>query len=79
MEKSEPYQVAYNYLVESESFKKLNVDEDRVKWSSISLKGIIDKSDTNEIAFSVEGKEYEVISHRENGAWNVCEECTKFR
>lgn len=75
IEKTETYQVAYNYLVESESFKKLDVDEDRIKWRSMS----ITKSDTNEITFSVEGKEYEVISHNENGSWKVCEDCTKFK
>lgn len=79
MEKSEPYQAAYSYLVESESFKKLDVNEERIKWSSISSKGIIDKSDTNEITFLVEGEEYKVVSHNENGTWVVCQDCTDFR
>ncbi|MBQ6795653.1 MAG: helix-turn-helix domain-containing protein [Clostridia bacterium] len=79
LEKSEPYQAAYNYLIESESFKRLNINEERVKWISLSGVGIIVKGDTNEVTFQVEGRIFEVISHKENGKWVVCEDCTTFR
>lgn len=79
LEKSEPYQVAYNYLIESESFKRLNVDVDRVKWTSISAVGIAVKGETNEVTFQVEGRTFKVTSHKENEKWIVCEDCTRFR
>ena len=50
-----------------------------MKFNYYEILGISYKSDTNEITFLVEGEEYKVVSHNENGTWVVCQDCTDFR
>ena len=81
--KTEEYKIAYEYLVESDSFKELGVDESKIilnRYSSSTYS--YENSDaivqTAEIGFIVRSKSFEVVCHEKNDVWIVCEECTKF-
>lgn len=82
--KSEEYKLAYNYFVESETFKLLEVDESKIfnnryssKWN-YTENGNYDYK-TAEISFMVKFKTYVVVCHYKDDIWTVCEECTRFK
>jgi len=80
---SEEYKVAYSYLVESRAFKELNVDESKISFNQYSLQthtanGDSSASKTVRIGFVVNFKSFEIVCHKENGVWKVCDECTLF-
>ena len=80
---SEEYKVAYSYFVESETFKKLNVDESKIRFNQYSLNtyktaNSSSVSQTVRIGFMVKFEFFEVVCHKENGVWQVCDECTLF-
>lgn len=74
--KTEEYMVAYSYFTESLAFRKLGVDESKIRHNSYTLTKADGVAQTAEIGFSVKGRSYTVICHKYNGTWVVCEECT---
>ena len=80
---TEEYKVAYSYFVESQAFKKLNVDESEIHFNQYSLQTYTSNhynsvSQTVKIGFIVNFKSFEVVCHKENDIWQVCNECTLF-
>ena len=80
---SEEYKVAYNYLVSSDAFEKLNVDESKIRFNLYSYSRQISSNGksvihTAEIGFAVKFRSFNVICHKENGIWQVCDDCTRF-
>ena len=80
---TEEYKVAYSYFVESDAFKNLNVDESKICFNQYSLHTYTSKdnssvSQTVKIGFIVKFKFFEVVCHKENDIWQVCNECTLF-
>ncbi len=82
--KTEEYKVAYNYLIESQKFKEVGVDESKIWFNQYSRTTYSnpngdDVTQTAEIGFIVKGKTFRVICHKRNNIWSVCDECTKFK
>ena len=80
---TEEYQMAYEYLIQSHTFKASGSDEDDVKFNSVSSMSGYDQDGEPykdvEFGFKINhGKTLYVICHFENGEWRVCEECTLF-
>lgn len=80
---TEEYKVAYNYLINSESFKKTGADESDIRLNQYSSKinsSICSDSTsrTVEIGFIVKMKSFVIVCHQEDGVWQVCDDCTKF-
>lgn len=80
---TEEYKVAYSYFVESHAFKELNVDESKIRFNQYSSHTYTSNdnssvSQTVKIGFIVNFKSFEVVCHKENGVWQVCNECTLF-
>ena len=80
---TEEYKVAYSYFVESQAFKKLNVDESKIRFNQYSSQTYTSNdnnsvSQTVKIGFVVNFKSFEVVCHKENDIWQVCNECTLF-
>ena len=80
---TEEFQIAYNYLTESQAFEKLGVDESKIWHNSYSRTidtalDVDNITQTAEIGFTVKGKSFQVICHKQNDVWSVCDECTKF-
>ncbi len=81
---TEEYKVAYSYFVQSDAYKKLNVDETKIRFNQYSSHTYTSTdgksvSQTVEIGFMVNFKSYEVVCHKENNSWQVCSECTLFK
>ncbi len=80
---SEEYKLAYNYLVTSDEFKEMNVDESKVwmnRYSSSTYSSIHsdDVTQTVEIGFFVNFKPFTVVCEKQDGEWQICEEQTNF-
>ena len=80
---TEQYKIAYNYLVSSETFKSLNVDESKIRmnsWSSHTYFTEDEEGSTAsvEIGFKVEHKYFTVVCHQKDGVWQICNDCTSF-
>jgi len=80
---TEEYRVAYNYFVESQTFDELNADEQSIQHNRYSRNTRTNAdgdtvTQTAEIGFTVKGKPFVVICHKQDGVWIVCEECTTF-
>ncbi len=79
--KTEEYQMAYTYLIESEEFKALDISKDAIKLNSYS-KNITtnlygETSSVLEFGFRVGRKQKMiVVCHMDGETWYVCEECT---
>ena len=81
--KTEEYKVAYNYLIESQMFEEAGVDESKIWFNQYSLTTYSNPKNDNvtqtaEIGFVVKGKNFQVICHKQNDIWSVCDDCTKF-
>lgn len=80
---TQQYQVAYEYFVNSQSFRELNVEESKIRMNEYSLHTETSREDnsttqTVTIGFFVKFKSFEVVCHKENDGWQVCQECTHF-
>jgi len=80
---SEEYKVAYSYFVESHAFKELNVDKSKIRFNQYSSYTYTSNdnspvSQSVKIGFIVNFKSFEVVCHKENDMWQVCDECTRF-
>lgn len=76
------YKLAYNYVIDSNTFKELGIAESKIKIRSFSKTAASEsngkKERTAEYGFFVSGKMYYVICHYQDNEWIVCNECTKF-
>jgi len=79
---SEEYKLAYSYLIESETFRKLGIEEDQIEFTGYSGKTYTGREVPQrdaEFRFEVSlGHRLTVILHDKGDGWYVCEECTKF-
>lgn len=80
---TEEYKLSYQYLVESEAFQSRDVDESKIWMNHYALSTTASPDGTSEsgtarISFVVKWKTFEVVCHKENGVWQVCDECTEF-
>lgn len=80
---TEEYKIAYNYLINSESFEKTGADESDIRLNQYSSRinssiGSDSTSQTVEIGFIVNMKSFVIVCHKENGVWQVCDDCTEF-
>ena len=76
---TEEYRIAYEYLVESETYGGLALEESDVRLNSYH--GSIDNGERTVTYGFFIGSYYptiEITLHFEDGAWVVCEECTPF-
>lgn len=71
---SEHYNLAYDYLVNSESFQELKVAEDSIINNVNSLHNGTDA----EHGFIVGDEFFTVICHKKGDTWTVCKDCTEF-
>lgn len=84
MTKNTPeYEVAYNYLVNSETFEEKGYSEDQIRLRSYRkttyMNSDDNKQDSVEFGFRLLFREYSVVVHPdENGKPFACEECTDF-
>ena len=80
---SKEYQIAYTYLVESERFEELGLDEEDIKLVSCSTYHTKQNGKAYheaEFGFKVGVfREFYVICHDEGKGWFVCTECTEFQ
>lgn len=80
---TEEYKAAYNYLITSNEFKEMSADESSAIMTSYS-KNIRYSQNGDEaesearIGFFVNFRTFDVVCHKEDGVWQVCEECTSF-
>lgn len=79
---SEKYDLAYSYLVNSEAFEEMNVDESEIKLTGYSTSTGYDFHTDVEakttFTFKVDHHSFDVICHKEDGEWYVCNKCTEF-
>lgn len=80
---SEEYKLAYDYVVNSETFSELGLDESKLWMNSYSRNTTFDFDDekyvtTAEIGFKAKFRAFTVVCHCENDVWSVCDECTRF-
>lgn len=75
--------MAYDYLLTSDAFDALNADSSGIRmnqyasttYSSANRDSV---TQTVKIGFIVNYKAFEVVCHKENGVWQVCDACTLF-
>ena len=81
--KDEPhYALAYDYLLESEAFVRLDAEADDVRLTGYSRNTTTRNGVTETEAsftFLVKGRQLVVICHPDGESWYVCKECTQFR
>ena len=74
------YDIAYTYLTQSQAFKELNIEEDKIKFNSYRSSSTTDENGdlytTAEFGFRIGLRQLQVICHRENDVWYVCTDCT---
>ena len=80
---TEEYQLAYSYVVESNYFDALGVEEDMLTFTSYSLHTYTNKNGVKQqdatIGFRIRpGKEISVFLHNVGNGWYVCRDCTAF-
>lgn len=84
VKESEEYAIAYSYVVNSETFERLEAEESDIKLTGYKSAaaysiGGDSHSDKEEFTFKVEGRTLIVVCHKESsGESYVCEECTWF-
>ncbi|MBQ7296003.1 MAG: RDD family protein [Clostridia bacterium] len=80
---TEEYKLSYEYLISSNSLKQLSAQENDIRINQYSSLTMIHNGDdasieTVKIGFLVSSENFEIVCHNENGAWQVCEDCTLF-
>lgn len=78
------YKVAYSYFLQSQAFKELNADKSKIRFNKYSSSTYTSKNSdsftqTVKIGFVVNFQSFEVVCHKENDMWQVCDECTLFK
>ena len=81
--KDEPhYQLAYRYLLGSETFAQLDAEESHIRLTGYSSNTTITNGEKNTMVrftFLVKGHQLVVVCHPDGEDWYICEECTIFR
>lgn len=82
VEETQQYKVAYTYLVNSDTFRELGVDEEQIGLRSYSAKQYPGDDGTRvgdaEFFFYLgEVRGIEIVCHLKDGEWYVCEDCTQ--
>lgn len=78
---TEEYHHALLYLIESETFLQNDLTEEDVRLTGFSQSTKTSDGytiETLEYRFSVKGKTFPVVYHREEGEWRLCPDCTPF-
>lgn len=80
----ENYQIAYSYLVDSDAYAEMQVDESQITLTGYSSSTRIDNNgDTAStvvtFTFLVRGQQYQVACHQDGDMWYVCSDCTDFQ
>ena len=78
------YQLAYEFLVESEDFYLYGCDEDDVRMIGFSKHSQTTPdwegaTSTAEYTFSADSHTFTVVCHKIDDVWYVCDPCTHFR
>ena len=81
---TEEYQIAYNYLISSQAFQALHVEESELRINSYSSSSSYSPdregyTQTVEFGFLVNFRSFHVVLHKENDLWSVCRNCTPFQ
>lgn len=81
--KDEPhYAMAYSYLLESETFARLDAEPDNVRLSGYSQSTTIQngiRETQASFTFQIGRHQLVVVCHQDGENWYVCEECTPWR
>ena len=80
-QKTESYQICYDYLIESEAFAAQGADPEDVSMTGFSQRTELLAQGPKAICsytFRVEGTTYTVTCHPSGESWAVCGECTDF-
>lgn len=77
------YQIAYEFLLESEDFKLYGCDEDDVRLNGVSKHSQATPdwegaTSTAEYTFTADHHTFKVVCHKINDEWQVCDGCTHF-
>jgi uncharacterized RDD family membrane protein YckC len=80
----ENYQIAYSYLVDSDAYAEMQVDESQITLTGYSSSTRIDNDgDTTStvvtFTFLVRGQQYQVVCHQDGEMWYACNDCTEFQ
>ncbi len=78
---SEEYALAYSYLVNSETFDRLGVDESEIRFTGYekTINGTSHGNNKVELSFDVDGYYLSVVCHQDDyDEWFICDECTQF-
>jgi uncharacterized protein YxeA len=84
VKKQENYQIAYAYLTSSDAYVEIQADESQIKLTGYSSSTKLDGSGNPEstvatFTFFVQGRQYQVVCHKDGDTWYVCNECTAFQ
>ena len=80
---SEAYEIAYEHLVESDAFERLDLDPDKVHLTSYNYSSTVSASDgkrleTATYGFFVGRYSFTVVCHKTESGWVICEDCPGF-
>ncbi len=80
---TEEYKLAYSYLTESEAFAKTNAEPSEIIFNRYSSQSRLttengEPTQTATLGFIVKSQVFEVVCHKENDVWRLCEDCTLF-
>lgn len=81
VKKQENYRIAYEYLVNSDAFSEAHAKESQITLTGYSSETSLGKDDASTVVtftFRVQKRHYQVICHRDNDGWYVCQDCTDF-
>lgn len=81
---TEEYKLAYSYLTASEAFAKTNAEPSDIIFNHYSSQSRLtaengEPTQTATLGFIVKSQAFEVVCHKENRTWRICEECTIFK
>lgn len=84
VKKQPHYPLAYTYLVESDTFAQLQIEESVINLTGYASGMIVNENCENTSAvdaftFFIQGRQYKVVCHQNGDIWYICEECTGFR
>lgn len=84
VKKQENYQIAHSYLVDSNAYAEMQVEDSQITLTGYSSGPRVDNDgDTTStvvtFTFLVRGQQYQVVCHQDGEMWYVCNDCTDFR
>ena len=84
IKKQKNYQLAYYYLISSNTYSQLHTEESQIAFTAYSSSTRTDTdnetvSSVVTFTFLVQGQQYQVVCHRDGDLWYVCNDCTRFQ